>query len=257
MHNIASFLRQTKSENIPPSPLYSAPGFEWLTIMVDVLHTLDLGVSQVVLGHLFVEFWNSSLAKGNNRETKTIELWNLIKDYYNNAQPPTRISKLTVEMIKQDGKGPKFRGKGAETRHMVPFGVQLAKMMADHVGGNDLRANQIVSMMEYLFGFYTLFGQIPFDASKASLWARRFCLIYSDLSRKSSKENLWPFKPKFHLFIHLAEKQAAEIGDPSLFWAYRDEDFVGLIGAIAMPRGGKRLGTTMPNTVVDKYRALS
>ena len=57
--------------------------------------------------------------------------------------------------------------------------------------------------------------------------------------------------------IHLAEVQTEEIGDPSAFWSYADEDFVGLIGTVAMARGGKRDGKTTPQNVVDKYRAMA
>ena len=48
-----------------------------------------------------------------------------------------------------------------------------------------------------------------------------------------------------------------ETGDPSDVWAHQDEDFVGLIGAIAHSRGGARNAATIPGLVVKKYKALS
>ena len=152
-HTMASFSRGLRLNKIIPSPLFSAPGFLWSMIMIDVLHALDLGVSQVTLGNLFYEFWRSPLSKAKNRQLKTVELWNLIKDYYKIAKPPTRINALTVEMVKQDGKGPKFRGKGAETRHMVPFGVVLAEQMATAAGGDNVFYNQLLTMMGHLLNF--------------------------------------------------------------------------------------------------------
>ena len=68
---------------------------------------------------------------------------------------------------------------------------------------------------------------------------------------------MWQVKPKFHLFIHLAEQQTVDTGDPSSFWACKDEDFVGFIGDIATSRGGQRVATTTPVNVCKRYRALA
>ncbi len=82
-------------------------------------------------------------------------------------------------------------------------------------------------------------------------------MIYSDFNKKATSDKFWRRKPKFHLMIHLAEKQIYESGDPSKFWSYADEDFVGLVGQVGMARGGKRIATTTPQNVMDKYRALT
>ena len=56
------------------------------------------------------------------------------------------------------------------------------------------------------------------------------------------------------MFIHMAEQQSEEIGDPSRFWAYKDEDFVGYVGGMSVARGGKRNALTTPMNVIAKYR---
>ena len=48
-----------------------------------------------------------------------------------------------------------------------------------------------------------------------------------------------------------------ETGDPSLFWCYQDEDFVGLLGKVAMSRGGKSLADTVPLRTMQRYKCLS
>ena len=100
-------------------------------IMIDVLHTLDLGISQQTLGNLFFMFYNSPLAKGSTRKGKTHCLWMYIKSYYKRSNPPTQISALTPEMIKQDSKGPKFRAKGAEIRHFFAVWVRISRFDVD------------------------------------------------------------------------------------------------------------------------------
>ena len=226
-------------------------------IMIDVLHCLDLGVSQSLLGMLFWEFWLSSLSEGSNRAKKTEHLWRLIKQYYAKMQPPTRISALTVEMIKQPSKGPRFRGKGAETRHMVPFSVDLSQMMSENVGGTSAHYNQLIDLCRHLVAFYMTFGMQPYDVKAASRHARSFCLLYASFNAKTDDPLFWRIKPKFHLFIHLAEMQCFESGDPSRFWCYKDEDFVGIIAQYAGARGGKRIPSTTPRNVIDNYRGLA
>ena len=57
------------------------------------------------------------------------------------------------------------------------------------------------------------------------------------------------------MFQELAEYQTGTSGDPSRFWAYADESFVGIIGEIAKSRGGKRAAATTPENVMAKYRS--
>ena len=223
--------------------------------MIDVLHALDLGVSQSALGNLFFEFWRSPLSKERNRKLKTVELWNLVKEYYKEFRPPTKINALTVEMVEQDGKSPKFRGKGAETRHLVPFGLILAEKMAAAAGGTSIFYNQLAIMMRHLLAFYQTFTETTFNPKTASNAANQFCQIYAWFNKTATHEGLWKFKPKFHLFVHLAEDQCLINGNPARFGAFMDEDFVGFIATIAVARGGKRIAITIPVNVIDKYRS--
>ena len=257
IHSMGSFFKTMKDNGILPSPLFSVPGFQWQFIMIDCLHTMDLGVTQVTLGNLFYEYWYSPMCKASNQALKTLELWKLIKEYYKRIKPASAISALTVEMVKQPKKGPKFRGKGAETRHLVLFGYELAQAMAKSAGGTDRHYNQLEALMFHLFTFYSTFGKSPYDVDLAKKSVHNFCQIYADFNKSARDEKFWSIKPKFHLMIHLADKQVFESGDPSKFWAYCDEDFVGLIGKIAVARGGRRLANTTPQNVMDKYRALA
>ena len=81
--------------------------------------------------------------------------------------------------------------------------------------------------------------------------------MYNALPQKASRDWFWCVKPKFHLFIELAEEQTDQMGDPNFSWFYKDEDFVGLIGKYAFSRGGGRKAVTTPNAVIDKYRAFA
>ncbi len=161
LHTISSFFKQLKTIGQIPSPIFRAPEFLWNMIMVDPLHALDLGVSQDTLGNVCFEFWYSPMSKTRDRDSKTQELWLLIKTYYKRATPPTRISALTEDMIKQKGKGPTFRGKAVETRHLVPFACEFAVEIAKAAGGTNAYYNQLANMMHLLLTLYMTFGQMP------------------------------------------------------------------------------------------------
>ena len=153
-------------------------------------------------------------------------------------------------------KKPKFRAKGAETRHLVPFGVELASELFEAAPDN-VKYKTIAAMMGHLLAFYQTMGNSPFDSKLAASSAKSFCILYSELSRTSHSDRLWKMKPKMHMFSELAEYGAIEIGDPSLFWCYIDEDYVGWISQLAFSRGGKRLAVSTPENVIGRYRALA
>ena len=50
-----AFLAEQRAAGITPSTIFSAPGFQVKHIMVDYLHTMDLGVATDCLGNLFLE----------------------------------------------------------------------------------------------------------------------------------------------------------------------------------------------------------
>ena len=49
----------------------------------------------------------------------------MIKEYYKIMKPPTCLQTLTPEMVQREKKAPKLKAKGAETRHLVPFGLEV------------------------------------------------------------------------------------------------------------------------------------
>ena len=161
-----------------------------------------------------------------------------------------------MEMVKQDSKPPRFRAKGAETRHVVPFCADLAVEMWKAVSSPHKKT--VADALRYLLGFYMCFGTTPFDPKEAEENCRRFLLLYKSLADEAVRNGLvmWRLKPKFHLMQELGEVQVHEFGDPSLFWAYMDEDFVGYVGKIAYSRGGTRSAQTTPRNVLQKYRIV-
>jgi hypothetical protein len=106
--------------------------------------------------------------------------------------------------------------------------------------------------------FYTVMNQEEFNPELANRASNEFLTCYSQLAQESWAKGLrtWAIKPKFHLFAHLGEEQCWELGNPRLFWAYTDEDFMGALGRMGRPRGGSQ-GKNMVVKLMEKYRAWS
>ena len=223
-------------------------------VCIDCLHCMDLGATQDILGNLF---WVclGTVCKGPNRKAQVGAMWKKIKEYYQTFDPPTKLQSITPEMIKQPGKAVKLRAKGAETRHLVPFGALIAKEY--HAMVQSPRSQTIQTIGVLLMEIYMHFSLRPFQASIVAEHCRRLCILYATLSEDSESEHHWRIKPKFHLMAELLEYQTQELeGSPSEFWAYMDEDFVGWIARISSRRGGPAGAASVAESVLKRYKSL-
>eukprot|EP00974_Lingulodinium_polyedra_P042880 4117073-Lingulodinium_polyedra.AAC.1 len=90
-------------------------------------------------------------------------------------------------MVRQPGKPPKLRTKGAECRGLVPFGVELAQLM-NHIEPNS-HTVAILKCMSGLLDFYVCLALELFRADLASSACQQFCIFYSALSKEGLKKN--------------------------------------------------------------------
>ena len=252
----AEFFQRQRQQGIDPSPLFGLPGFLLIMVCIDVLHALDLGVTQDLLGNLFWESLDCLWGDLRNKDLRFIELKKSIKEYYKTFKPPTQIDSITQEMVKKEKKPPKLKAKGAETRHLVPFGLQLATEM--YAKNPTLHYKTILQAMAHMMDFYMAMSLPVFDADLAARSSRGCCEMFGALAREAARADkiMWKEKPKMHLFRELGEYQAYELGNPAEFWSYKDEDFMGLVSKIAFRRGGKDTPSTTAKQVLDRVRVL-
>jgi len=251
------FFHLQLSMGIMPSPLFSIPHFTLAMVVIDVLHIMDLGVTQDALGNLFYEA-QKYFIRGRNQKLRVKELFKKVQAYYRISNPTSQIQALTFSMIKVDAKAPKLKLKGAETRGMVPFGLELATEM--HIALDTLHSETVRRAFVSLFDLYTLMAAEVYDSAAAASTCREFCLHYGALSEEARRERpdtvFWKEKPKIHLLQELFEFQGREFDmNPSTFWCYRDEDFVGWVAKFAGSRGGPNRCVSNATRVIQRYRA--
>ena len=115
-------------------------------------------------------------------------------------------------------------------------------------------------MITALIEFYLLMDCDHWRSDLAGAAARKCCLLYASLGKEArdrGNDLLWRVKPTFHLFVEVAEHQSLELGNPKLYWTYKDEDFMGWLGKVAASRGGPKQGATTVRRVLDRWRCLS
>ena len=106
------------------------------------------------------------------RSGQIAELWNRIKLHCETFHT------LTWEVIRVDQAPPKLRAKGAETRHLVPGGYELAMDFHKHQQSAHSLTHR--GLFEQPFGLYMTMALEPFDSVACS---RQFCNLHKDCPR--------------------------------------------------------------------------
>ena len=249
------FFRLLRAMGLTPSPLFEAPGMRLAFVLLDWLHVVDLGVLQDLLGCLFMEAILHGL-DGRNKEIRLKKLWDLIKEYYEITKPPCRLDMLTEEMFHTAKKSPKLKAKGAETRHLLPFGALFAKQMANKHQTQHWQA--VASVFHFMLECAKCIATVPFEFVHLRDCSRKLCVQWGALEDEAISKGLliWVRKPKFHLFQELREFQAEEFGSPESFWTYRDESWCGHMATAAKRRGGQKHASTGPERLLSRFRAM-
>ena len=253
------FFDLQRRAGVTPSPLFSCPFFTLSMVVIDILHCLDLGVAQDALGNLFFEAQKSDLCAGRTQKLRVKKLWLKVKEYYKTSKPLSQIQTLTRTMIKQPTKSPKLKLKGAETRGLIPFGMELATEL--HTAINTGHTAAVKNLFTTLLDVYMLMASETYDSDAASKACREFCLHYGALSDEAELKHgaqchFWREKQKIHMLQELFEFQGRDFDmNPAEFWCYRDEDFVGWVAGFAGSRGGPSRCVSNTLRTLQRYRA--
>ncbi len=248
------FLAEQREAGITPSPLLRCPGMRLELVGIDWLHTMDLGVSQDVMGNLFVEAME---LQGGSRASQLSWLWEGICLFYKRHKPCSQLTNLTQDMIFKPGKAPKIRAKGGETRYLVPFAVELAQTCSEQQRTDHWLT--VHGLTRLLFQMYRAVSARPFSAQEGAQLCKKFCVLYQALAEEAvaAGKTAWVQKPKLHLLQELLEFATTEMGSPENFWCYRDESWVGFLGKMAHRRGGADSPLVAATRALERYRALA
>ena len=230
-----SYLAELAAAGREPCELFLIRTLRLEGVMIDVLHTVDLGVTAHLLGNTCYEImmsWDVTQGTAVTRLNERLRSW-----YREQRFADARVQgKLTIERIKTSGGWPKLKAKGAAIRHLIAFAKDLA-VEADDRSLHGQRRMGCLTCMQRFYSILAEEDRFLTDAAKTELpqVAYTFMGLYGALSAEAfdSGRRMWKLVPKFHLFQHLCEKQALELGNPKFYWTYGDEDMQQHMASIA------------------------
>ena len=130
---------------------------------------------------------------------------------------------------------PKLKAKGAQTRQLMPYALELAKrfqrVAPDPFATHDLLIVGVLTLACELFTLMMTSGRFFTDAVKRKIVVigRQMPQMYQRLYVEAHNLGIkaWKLTPKLHLVQELLLFQCLEWGNPLYYWCYGDESLVG------------------------------
>lgn len=203
------------------------------TFSIDVLHTLHLGVFQewnaramwsllecdvFQIGHAIMHV---RIKESLGAVEARLKEWYFIYERTlseEEARGMTRVRHLKPSMIGSAAK-PRMKLKAAETRHFVPFLLQLVKEYAARLAECGVVVGALIGAGQSLIDYTAILNEQPRQVSPdAYNDLLRLCREHNEYARRAGVAP----KPKHHLFRHLTER-VQEHGNPRFYSTYHDE----------------------------------
>ena len=242
-----------------PHILYTFPFVQSLSVCIDVLHCVDLGVllryEGSVLKHLIYHELPS------DARTNLDRVWEAIQHRYE-PNCKSRLTTLTLAMIVPKPKSPHashpvLKLKAAEARHFLPPLTSCCEALRPKTKVQKLR----LLGLKQLCSWYEILDEIEFvpndaQAEKLKSLLHGFLLVNEELCEWARKQgfNIYEPVPKNHYSYHLAE--LAKYISPKRVWSYKQESFMGVIAGVA---NSCSFGTKLPRIgfkITEKMRYL-
>ena len=231
------------------SAIWSIPGFILSFVRADWMHVVDLGVLQHAVGSAMYELFRDL---GGTHDTKVAR--RACAQLLATAKVAARalgvdiFGDLTIGMMRPKATSrAKMRLKAAEGRHFLPVCVHMLThffpLDSEH---SKLRLNCLRQLEACCNAVKSWDDASGYTLAHA---AKRFLILYRELSNTCHMPGVWALVPKFHLFIHLAEEASMS---PALEWNYSDESAIGEAARLARLTNPRHIGTKL----VEKHQAL-
>ncbi len=245
----AEFLARCRASGKEPCLLFSLPGVTPQLAQPDWMHTVDQGIAQDIIGHVFTELLPEF--PGNSRQEQCRQLWCEIRAWYIANNVPYRFDNMKLSMFVRQGQPNKLAGKAACTRHLVPFLPIICNRFWEN---GTLHQKAVCHLVQLLADCYLCLEKAPFDQHSLEKASVRLVNLYCSLEQEAllanPKSMHWRVKPKLHLFEELCQYGT---GNPKDTWVYRDEDLGGQLALLFTRRGGPDIPGTNAARALDRW----
>jgi hypothetical protein len=176
--------------------------------------------------------------------------------YYsrNKEKGLTKVTPLSItQLLGREPKYPFLKAKAAPVRHLAEFCLELAYKHLYGVPGvrppfaftatspmHGRTEQHLALMVDVFCGMEKYCRSLHTDPFNAAMCTDAMLLYLSSLSALNKLWRLgrdpadvgglpWHIRPKCHILQHLVLDHIRHYGNPTKFWCYRDEDFVGAV----------------------------
>ena len=232
-----------------------APHASALSIKLDILHVLDLGVAAYAHGSLLWSIMEE--LPGASRAVRLANLNQKVVEAYDKVglEAQKRMKHLSLSDLAETAEEyPCLKHvKGAKIRYFAPAAFELAKEFNETKSGKhrEALAKQLVKVYKILGSSWE---DWDFEAFKKAV--DDFMAHYSWLAANALHEglHLWSLVQKSHVLLHLAEQ--SKFMHPCLNWTYGSESFMGWTVQIASSCTSGTPAEKLPLKVLQKFRLV-
>ena len=220
----------------PPADheIWKLPGVTVLSVGWDILHGLDLGPTQHVLGNCLEDLVQCG-DLGRTAEERIKVVWSRSLEIYKELHIANRLPNLELNTFRTAGNFPRLRGKGNESRHYLKVMQQLLVEFQPVATPYIERRN---AMVANLLRFYAIveekgFFLSPEEAEEGERMVQSFLQNYTWLAKRALNQGelRWQVTIKMHYLAHAAEMlKWSNVRHSS---TYPGEAFVGKIAKMA------------------------
>ena len=115
-----------------PALMQRVVGLRLESVMVDILHTVDLGIGAHIIGNIFWACVQQRVWAGSTQAARVEGLQAAVAKHYKDTKEKDRLrGEIKVEHLRTSAGWPKLKGKAAPIRHLAKFALSLAQQ---HLG---------------------------------------------------------------------------------------------------------------------------
>lgn len=217
------------------NPLLMAPalGLTINSLMVDKLHTLNLGAALFWCCHalwrlILVDAWGTSATSEQLHQLSALQIRNELWAWYREqrrAHPEREIAQVSDFNVRMLGKPnhQTLTTKAAETKWLVPFVLGLLRKYRGAFDSSEAGAliGSGASLQELFDIMETSPRELPPQVVQRLYDAAKKHIVLA-------KQAGVPLKPKHHLLLHMVSR-AAEFGNPDAYSTFEDESINKLV----------------------------
>jgi hypothetical protein len=207
----------TNIDAVPPA-LATLPGFYLTRVFPDTMHTVDMGVTPFLVGSVLWELVACGAAyPGASRDSRLAAAFQAYKTYNHRHNISIRSSLWTVKKLNK-AKATDFafmKSKANECKKMVPYLLELVTVNNSGSDHDELRKTCVWAMNSY----YNDIADPARYLTSAKLGALQFhvatflrCWSALCVEAQLAGIKCWHVVPKFHMFEHIADTVAPQVG---------------------------------------------